>query len=355
MGKDLRIFLLAVGIPALAIAGAGICLISNEIKRERARQEERAKEHAKEHEERRRERQEAMRRNGVRPRPGDGSGPRGERRRAAHQRPFIPRLFSPEESLATQRILWIGGCMLGLLFLSFGTGGLILVRSARKAREEALMKTDFLSNVSHEFKTPLTTICLCAELAQDGGLGEERRNKALSAILAEANRLKGLVLNALDFSRLEKNRRVFTMRECDICGLTREAAEPMRERFFAGLTLPEGTLTATADADAFRQIVVILLDNAAKYAAAGGPVEVAISATPAGAALTVSDRGPGLGREGMKRAFERFWRGDSAVTAETGGSGLGLSIARSLARGMGGDLTVAARGGGGLVFTLTLK
>ncbi len=371
MGKDLRIFLLAVGIPALAIACAGIYLIRCEIKLEAVRQEQFEKELRQREQEWRKQRGEwqqhrraadGERRNTPRANPGrkgpppEHSGEAGGPPPAPRRRRFFsPDVFSPESSVARERILWIGDCMLGLLFLSFGAGGWLLVRSARAAREEALKKTDFLSNISHEFKTPLTTICLCAELAQDEGLSPERRRKAMGSIVSEANRLKELVLNALDFSRLEKQRRAFSVGPCDLGALIDEAAEPLRERFAAhGLVLPESTPVAQADASAFKQILVILLDNAAKYAAANGPVEVACTATEKRVAVSVSDRGPGLAREGLRHAFDRFWRGDDATTAETGGSGLGLAIAKGLARGMHGDLSVAARPGGGLVFTLAL-
>ena len=361
MGKDLRTFLLAVGIPALAIACAGICLIRYEAKREAARQEHFEQELQRQREEWQKRREEQRQKRVPvaesqpqprrrKPGPGPGMGP-GMRRRW-----FSPEVFSPEESVATERILWIGGCMLGLLFLSFGAGGWLLVRAARTAREEAMKKTDFLSNVSHEFKTPLTTICLCAELAQDEGLSPERRQKALGSILSEANRLKGLVLNALDFSRLEKHRRDFRVGPCELVSLIGEAAEPLKERFANhGLVLPTGEVRALADGGAFKQIVIVLLDNAAKYAAFGGPVEVTCATEGRRVRVGVLDRGPGLDKAGLRHAFDRFWRGDDATTAETGGSGLGLAIARALARGMKGDLTAEPRPGGGLAFTLTLN
>lgn len=360
MGKDLKVFLLAVGIPALAIACAGICLIRYEIKRETVRQEQAGQEWRQQREEWQKHRGE---RRGHGHAGANGAAPRGPMRRGypapgPDGRPrhfFSPAVFSAEASVATERILWIAGCMLGLLFLSFGAGGWLLVRSARAAREEAMRKTDFLSNISHEFKTPLTTVCLCAELAQDEGLSPERRKKALASIVSEVNRLKGLVLNALDFSRLEKRRRDFALGPCDLVPLIAEAAGPLRERFSAGgLSLPAGECPALADVSAFKQIVVILLDNAAKYAAAHGPVEVKCAEESSRVTVLVSDRGPGLDKDGLRHAFDRFWRGDSATTAETGGSGLGLAIAKALARGMKGDLTVAPRPGGGLTFALTL-
>lgn len=325
MKSALRIYILTVGIPALLLACAGVRLVQIEARHPRRRI-------VREFHDKRR----------PHPRPHGG----------------IPRVFRDDAdgaSIDRERMVWIGGCVVGLLFLSLVSGAWLLVKSERKAREDAMRKTDFLSNISHEFKTPLTTICLCAELAQDDAMDPARRRKALQSVVSEANRLKTLVFQALDFSRLEKNRRRFNLAGCDLADLAREAAEPLRERFpEGGLLVSDCTSApAMADASAVRQIVVALLDNAAKYAAKYGPVVVASGIDAGGLPfVTVADSGPGLPSGSMRHMFDRFWRGDDATTAETGGSGLGLAIARELARGMKGDLAVARRGGG-LVFTLT--
>ena len=365
MNREIRLFLLVVGIPALLIAGAGMYLVRLELDRservaEVQRQEELRRQQMAQHRQEMQKLREAKRPAGAERAlgPPEGHGPNREGRRPG-VRPqmrgsgWFVRAFSDLEA-QRERELLIGGCVLGLLFLSLVAGAWLLAKSAKKAREESLHKTDFLSNISHEFKTPLTTICLCAELAQDEGLSPERRAKALRSIVSESGRLKTLVLNALDFSRLEKSRRVFTCEPCDAVELAVAAGEPLRERFRNGLVLPEGSVRVKADVTAFQQIVVILLDNAAKYAALNGPVECRIASVGDRVELSVADRGPGLDRHGLRHAFDRFWRGDDATTAETGGSGLGLAIARELARGMKGTLTAAPREGGGLIFTLSL-
>ena len=365
MNREIRLFLLVVGIPALLIAGAGMYLVQLELNRaervaEVQKQERLRLQQMAQHREQMQRQREARRPAGAAKAPGppEGHAPNRDGRRLGGRPPgrgpgWFVRAFSDLEA-QRERELLIGGCVLGLLFLSLVAGAWMLAKSAKKAREEAMLKTDFLSNISHEFKTPLTTICLCAELAEDEGLAPERRRKALASIVAESGRLKTLVLNALDFSRLEKNRRVFSCAPCDVARLAAEAGEPLRERFRGGLELPSGSVMARADASALQQIVVILLDNAAKYAALGGPVTCAVASAGARVVLTVADRGPGLDRQGLRHAFDRFWRGDDATTAETGGSGLGLAIAKELAKGMKGVLSVAPRAGGGLVFTLSL-
>lgn len=375
MNRDLRLFLLAVGIPALLLACAGIRLVQLEMHRaaraaalERLEAERPGKKaRAGRDMERPPEGERPPRR--VAAGQGQERPPAGAVQRRQPQRkgrppgprgPNMMRVFmEAEDSVASERVMWIGGCVVGLLFLSLVSGGWLLVKSARNARNEAMRKTNFVSNVSHEFKTPLTTICLCAELAQDEGLDPARRRKALASIQSEAERLKGLVLAALDFSRLERRRREFRIERCDVAAAVREAAEPLEERFAAnGLVMPgpDESAFALADAAAVRQITAALLDNAAKYAAGGGPVEVRVAPSRGGSlvSLTVADRGPGMDRSDLRRAFERFWRGDNATTSETGGSGLGLAIVRELARGMKGEASVSRRDGGGLVFEVTL-
>ena len=375
MNREIRLFLLVVGIPALLIAGAGMYLVHLELDRaervaEVQKQEKLRLQQMAQHRGQMQRQREAKRPQGGakppgqtgaarEPGPPEGFGPNREGRRLGGRPPgrgpgWFVRAFSDLEA-QRERELLIGGCVLVLLFLSLVAGAWMLAKSAKKAREEAMLKTDFLSNISHEFKTPLTTICLCAELAEDEGLSPERRRKALASIVDESARLKRLVLNALDFSRLEKCRRAFAPVACDLAALAVAAGEPLRARFpDGGLKLPEGSVPATADVAAFQQIVVILLDNAAKYAARGGPVVCGLAAVGDRIELTVADRGPGLDKKGLKHAFDRFWRGDDATTAETGGSGLGLAIAKELAKGMKGTLSVAPRDGGGLVFTLSL-
>jgi signal transduction histidine kinase len=121
-----------------------------------------------------------------------------------------------------------------------------------------------------------------------------------------------------------------------------------------GIETPE-RLGAATDPDAVEQIVLNLLDNVCKYAAEGGEVLMRLESAASGARLAVADRGPGVPAEQRERIFEKFHRVDDRLTAEKPGAGLGLSIARQLARGLGGDLVCRAREGGGAEFVLTLS
>ena len=264
---------------------------------------------------------------------------------------------------ATRRAL--GAALLALVLLSLSGGGLALLRAARRERLDAVRKTDFVSNVSHELRTPLTSIRMFSELlAEDRIADPDRRRRALATIAAESERLSRLVDGVLDFSRLERNRRKYDLRRVDLAELVEEMRDAPAHCGFRMADCERGA-AALADRDAVRQIVLNLLDNAAKYAP-GAPPEVSVRAgVPRGAgvlrgagngavSLSVADRGPGVPPRAAKRIFDRFYRVDDSTTRETGGSGLGLSIARRLARGMGGDLVYRPREGGGSVFELTL-
>jgi signal transduction histidine kinase len=119
--------------------------------------------------------------------------------------------------------------------------------------------------------------------------------------------------------------------------------------------LPDQSIPVVSDRDALEQIVLNLVDNACKYAAEGGEVLISVMAKGAGGAeLHVADRGPGVPADQHERIFEKFHRVNDALTAEKTGAGLGLSIARQLARGLGGDLRCVSRVGGGAEFILVL-
>ena len=254
-------------------------------------------------------------------------------------------------------LYWVGGCFVALVLLVAGAGTWLLVRAARQARQEALTKTNFVSLVSHELNTPLTAIIPYADMLRKGQItAEEERQEAYNVIADESVRLKGLVAELLDFSRLERRTKKYTITDFDASELVRSVVRLMRGRFpdDPPSVSAEGPLPVHADVDAVKAILINLLDNAAKYAP-GAPVEVVAEKGGCGVRVEVRDRGPGLSPEGLRNVFTRFWRADDSATASVGGFGLGLTIARSYAREMGGDLTVAAREGGGTVFTLELK
>lgn len=253
--------------------------------------------------------------------------------------------------------LWVAGiCIFAILLLILAAAGLRLVDAARKAREEDLVKTRFLDNVSHELKTPCASIEIWADLLIRGKLDDkpDKFRRALETIVRENARMTRLVEQLLDYAHLQKGTRRINAEETDVARLASDTVEEMRGDFEAhGISFANragGPCVAVTDADAVKQILVNMLTNARKYAADDGPVEVELLARDGKFVLRVSDRGPGMSPDAMSRAFERFYREHDELTATVGGLGLGLSISRELARMLGGDMTVRAREGGGCVF-----
>jgi signal transduction histidine kinase len=255
----------------------------------------------------------------------------------------------------------VGGLLVAIFVTAILSGGSLLLWQARRSEAEAAQKTSFVANVSHEFKTPLTTIRLYAELLEQGRVRDAQQGSDyLRTIGRETQRLARLVNNALDFSRLEQGRKKYALESLDLgAELTRLLDTQAPRLAEAGLALTRdfcaGQVVATADRDAFEQIVLNLVDNACKYAGQGGELAIALAPRAGGGAtVCVSDRGPGVPSGHGERIFEKFHRVDEALTAEKSGAGLGLSIARQLARGLGGELSYADRKGGGAEFILEL-
>ena len=256
---------------------------------------------------------------------------------------------------------WVSVLLVAIFVAAILAGGSLLLWQARRSEEEAVQKTSFVANVSHEFKTPLTTIRLYSELLEQGRVRDQAQGgEYLRTIGRETQRLARLVNNALDFSRLEQGKKKYARESVDLTAELGRLLDTHAPRVAeAGLVLkrdlPSEPVVVMTDRDAIEQIVLNLIDNACKYAADGGEIAVAVaSRSTGGAEVRVSDRGPGVSPEHRERIFEKFHRVDDALTAEKTGAGLGLSIARQLARGLGGDLRFEPRTGAGAEFVLEL-
>ena len=244
-------------------------------------------------------------------------------------------------------------CILGASFV-------YLAVAVRRARADDALKTEFLSNCTHELKTPLTGIGIWVDMLQSGvARTEERRAQAYGIIAHENGRMIRLVENLLDLSRLEQKRRTYKMEDLDLMELAESCVTLVRGNFTGhGISVvcaeERGRVRARGDADAVRQILFNVLSNAAKYAAADGPVEVEVAADGVCAHVSVRDNGPGLSAEARAHVFDRFYRADNALDATTRGLGIGLSISKALAQDMHGTLAVSPNPSGGCVFTLSL-
>ena len=249
--------------------------------------------------------------------------------------------------------------VVGLLVTALAVGGWIVANDARRQLELARRKSDFVSNVSHELRTPLTSIRLFAEmLGEDRVTDPVKRRQHLGVIQAEASRLHRLIGNVLDFARRDHGGFRSPRETVDLCAVTRQVLDSFAPQFSAeGLRvdteLPSEPVHVSGDGDALAQVVNNLLSNAVKYAAAGGEVTLQLIRGSGRVELQVLDRGPGIPKEFSEQVFEEFFRADDALASGVTGAGLGLTLARRIARDHGGDVPFNPREGGGSVFRFT--
>jgi len=250
--------------------------------------------------------------------------------------------------------------LLSIFVVAIILGGSLLTWQAHRDMTSAQQKTSFVSNVSHELKTPLTSIRMFAELLQEDRIkNPEKKGHYLKVIVAESQRLTRLVNNVLDFSRLEQGRKQYHLKELEISGYLRYIVGTQRLRIQeAGMVLddqvPENEYLVRTDEDAIEQVLLNLLDNAIKYASEGKELTVDLTLREDHVRARVMDRGPGIPAKHRTRIFEKFHRVDSSLTSRHPGSGLGLSIARTIMRDLHGDLLYEPREGGGSCFTVVI-
>ena len=261
----------------------------------------------------------------------------------------------------TKTVWPAAGIMLVIIFLTaIICGGLILTSQSQRNWHEAQRKTTFVSNVSHELKTPLTTIRMYSEMLLLGRVSEEsKRERYLKTVVTECGRLTRLVNNVLDFSRLEQNRRTYRIEEIELSAFVATLIDTHRPRIeAAGLQVTESRsdhlINVCADHDALEQVILNIVDNVIKYAAEGKTLEICAEATQQNALISIMDQGPGIPAAHRKRIFDAFHRVDDSITAGKPGSGLGLSIALRLISGMKGTLQYRPRPGGGSTFEIRL-
>ena len=252
------------------------------------------------------------------------------------------------------------GAVAGVLMLAMLSAGSLLLWQARRSVQEARHKTSFVSNVSHELKTPLTTIRMYAEMLAEGRVSDDgKRTHYLQVITKESQRLTRLVNNVLDFSRLEQGRKNYHPTRLDLGETLTEILEGQTGRMQeAGLdvvtALPPGAAAARLDRDALEQAVLNLIDNAIKYAATGGRLTIKLEPRGAAWCVSVEDQGPGIPAAQREKIFQQFHRLDDTLTGPSAGFGLGLSIARRLIEDQGGTLACEAASGRGARFVITL-
>lgn len=229
-------------------------------------------------------------------------------------------------------------------------------RSIRAQRDLLAMKTDFVSNVSHELKTPLTSIALYAELLAGGRAGE-RSGEFGQTILREARRLQGLIEGLLSFARGEAGAAILLKEPLNLGALVREASrsfEALAARRRIDFSVDVANAWVAGDTGLLRPVIENLVDNAFKYGKDGGFVHVSLAAEGPDVVLRVRDNGPGIPQEDQPRVFERFYRGGGELTRTVAGTGLGLAIVRRNVEFHGGEVVLKSDEGRGTTFEIRL-
>jgi signal transduction histidine kinase len=250
--------------------------------------------------------------------------------------------------------------VIALALAAIVAAGFFVVRDARRQIELATKKTGFVSNVSHELKTPLTSIRMFAELLETGaGNDPEKRNKYLRIITLESERLTRLINNVLDFAKMDKKGKAYAKHLTDL--------HPVIERIWEGTVLHLEALgwkcqwqaadppyDVYADPDAISQVIVNLISNAEKYGASAKSLELHTWKETGFLHIGILDRGPGVPEGEELKIFEAFYRANDLLSSGIPGSGLGLTLAQRIARDHDGRVDYARRTGGGSCFTLLL-
>lgn len=287
---------------------------------------------------------------------------------------FVHAFAPPFEALAVEATLapmpgqrvegrWVVPALALLLALGALVGGVALRGMVAVRLEYAARRGDFVAAVSHELKTPLTSIRMMAEMLRDGMVpAEERRQQYLETITAEAERLSRLIANVLELARIEKGTRDVRWDDGSVEEVVRQVPEVLGPHlrslgFSLEIRVARDLPAAAFDRDALLQVLVNLVDNAAKFSRETADRTVALDVTPGGRGvlLTVRDHGPGVPPRQIARIFEPFYRGERELTRRTRGTGIGLALVRGLVTRMGGTVIARNHPEGGLEVVVELR
>ncbi|MCE1248076.1 MAG: ATP-binding protein [Firmicutes bacterium] len=239
-------------------------------------------------------------------------------------------------------------------------GIVIVIQNITEMKKIDRMKSEFVSMVSHELRTPLTAIMGFAELMISREFNAERRHRYLEIIMQDSSRLMRLINNLLDLSKLEAGQITFNFEPVNITEMIPGLIESFESQK-AGHELTYGIdgeiPEMMLDRDMFLNIMVNLVSNAIKYSPDGGNINILLHRNSEAVVVSVSDQGIGIAQEKIPLVFDKFYRVDSALNRETGGTGLGLATVKYIVEGFGGKIWVESELGKGsrFIFTLPLE
>ncbi len=240
------------------------------------------------------------------------------------------------------------------------TGVVMIIQDVTEREKYENMQKEFVANVSHELKTPLTSIKSYVETLLDGAMEDhETSEKFLTVVDSEADRMTRLVKDLLQLSRLDYNREKIMKQEINIVNIIKLAVEKMeisaktKEQELEQLFIAED-IRVFADKDRIEQVILNILSNAIKYTGENGSIKIDIVRTIKYVKVIVEDNGMGISAAEVPKLFDRFYRVDKARSRAMGGTGLGLSIAKQIVSEHGGDIEIESEEGRGTTVVITL-
>ena len=257
-----------------------------------------------------------------------------------------------------RRTLTLALAILGIVMVA---GLVTIYHSARTVLDLSERRSQFVSAVTHELKTPLTNIRMYIEMLEQGiAATPEREQEYFGILSSESARLSGLINNVLELSRLEKQTRRFDLKEGDLTDVLADVQSVTAEslaREGYDLTVRSGRLPVFAyDREVLVQVLINLMENSIKFGRhlPDKHIVIAARAEDGWVQLTVSDTGPGIPRRSLKQVFDDFYRVDNDLVRTTGGTGLGLALVKKFILAMGGRVTAENNTGPGCTITLSL-
>lgn len=271
----------------------------------------------------------------------------------------LEKVIYLDEWASTDQLIKTSDKYLNLYFAPFRnekdvpTGAIVVVHDTTKQEKLEDMRKEFVSNVSHELKTPLTSVKTYAEtLMEQDELDEESKKKFLGVILTESNRMARLVSDLLQLTKFDYKKIAWEKIDFDITELTKQICEKHKIQAEKKNQILECYETSNVplvygDRDGIEQVITNILINSIKYTQEGGNVKVYIGSVHEDAYIKIIDNGIGIPEEDLPHVFERFYRVDKARSREMGGTGLGLPIAKEIIESNNGSISIKSEKGKG--------
>jgi len=250
--------------------------------------------------------------------------------------------------------------LVGFSLLIIILGSIFVVKGISRERDLLAMKTNFLSSISHELKTPLTSIRMFSEMMAQGRVQKPEKIIEYSTLIGkEANRLDNLIQAILSYTRMERGQQVFRWDRIDLSDLAGKVLDSLRplaiNRGLLWTTDMDPDLMIQGDHTALYSMIQNLVDNAIKYTPPPGSIHLSLKAEDNGIVFSVTDTGVGIAAQEQKNIFNDFYRVGDEMTRSTKGSGLGLAIVRRVAETHRASISVHSRPGKGSTFTVRFK